>query len=78
MAEGKIQLSEYQISEAVSGSSYFSSDQSQLVKAALNIFSKKSGGLDTDSTKEMLQDLANTGLISSGGVDSVMRRLFNE
>lgn len=77
MSEEPIQLSDYQISEQISGVSYFDGDQRQLVKAALSILSKKNR-LDYESVKEMLKYLDRADLISSGGVESVLRRLFKK
>lgn len=77
MSEEPIQLTEYQISEQISGVSYFDGDQRQLVKAAVNIVSKKRG-LEYDTVKEALKYLEKAGLISQGGVDSVLRRLFKK
>lgn len=78
MSDEKLQLSDYQIGNEVSGVSYFSGTQKTFVRAALNILSSKSGGLDEGSTKDMLRGLENTGLISSGGIDSLMKRLFKK
>lgn len=78
MADEKLQLSDYQIGNEVSGVSYFSGDQKTLVRAALNILSSKYSGLEEGATKDMLRGLDNLGLISSGGVDSLMKRLFKK
>lgn len=76
MSEGK-PLTESQITAAVSGSSYFDSMQRQLVSAALIVMSRKRGGLEEHAAKEVLRDLEHANLISNGGVDSVMKRLFS-
>lgn len=78
MAEDKKFLSEVQITAAVSGSSYFDSMQRQLVSAALIIISRKRGGLKEEDAKAVLRELEHAGLISNGGIDSVMKRLFKD
>lgn len=74
--EEKKTLTEYQIKTLVSDVSYLDSSQRQLVIAALEIHQKKHGGFKMDETKELLRDLHSAGLISSGPIESILKRLF--
>jgi len=76
MTNETIQLTEYQINTIVGEVSYFDNSQRDLVRAALAIYRRKHSNLDEDGVKDMLRDLSHAGLISEGGVDSVLKKMF--